>query len=103
MDAGVCLILFFRTLAVFLQLAQYSLSVFLWHIRVDALVTIFELTTQLIVLLLDLFTRRWVNFYERQQRQDQAQRAVRFPSIKKLILGISLYFCIFLFLLLEII
>jgi len=103
MDASSCLIFFLQTLVISLQFVQYSLNVFLWDLRVDAVVTTFELLVQLLVLLLDLFTRRWVNFYERQQRREQAQRAGRSPSIKKLILALSLNFCIFLLLLLGII
>ena len=102
-DARSCLILLLQTLVMSIQFVEYSLSVFLWHIRVDTVFTIFELIAELIVLLLDLSTRRWVNFYERQQRQEQAQRAGRFLPSRKLILALSLYFCLFLFLLLGII
>jgi hypothetical protein len=72
------------------------------HLHVYALLLTLEHILEGILHLWELFTTRWVQFYERQQWQDQARREVRIPSVKKLIFILFLHFCLFLLLLLEI-
>jgi hypothetical protein len=86
-----------------LPLFLYQVDGYLWQLRIEAVVFTFEQILELIVLLWDFFTTRWVHFYERQQRRDQERQPVGIPSSKKLIFILFLYFCLFLLLLLEII
>ena len=103
MDTGSHLLRFLQVLILVLHFVHTLLNVLVWHLRIDAVIVTFEHFAELIVLLLGFFTSRWVTFYERQQRQERARREVRLPSAKKLSLVFSLYFCIFLLLLLQII
>jgi hypothetical protein len=93
-DAGARRLLFVHFVS-FFNLGQL-------HLRVDALLVTFVHILEGILLLWELFTTRWVRFYERQQWQDQARCEVRIPSVKKLIFILFLHFCLFLLLLLEI-
>ena len=72
------------------------------HLRVDALLVTFVHILEGI-LLWELFTTRWVQFYERQEWQDQARREVHFLSVNDTISMIFLHYFLFLLLLLKII
>jgi hypothetical protein len=80
----------------------FLLNEYLRHIRVWILITASEPILEIIVLLWDFSTTRWVHFYERHERRDRERQRVGISS-KKLGLILFLYFCLFFILLLEII
>lgn len=70
------------------------------HLHVDLLLVTFEHIVEGVLLLWELSTTRWVQFYERQQWQDQARREVHFLSVNDLISLVFLQFFLLLLLLL---
>jgi hypothetical protein len=70
------------------------------HLHVDLLLVTFEHIVEGVLLLWELSTTRWVQFYERQQWQDQARREVHFLSVNDLISMVFLHFFMLLLLLL---
>ncbi len=81
----------------------YLLNEYLRYIRLWGLVATSEQILEIIVLIWDIFTSRWVHFYERQERLVQEHQRVGISSYKKLFFILFLYICLFLLLLLEII
>jgi len=73
------------------------------HLHVDLLLVTFEHIVEGVLRLWELSTTRWVQFYERQQWQDQARREVHFLSVNDTISMIFLHYFLFLLLLLKII
>jgi hypothetical protein len=73
------------------------------HLHVNLLLVTFEHIVEGVLRLWELSTTRWVQFYERQQWQDQARREVQFLSVNDTISMIFLHYFLFLLLLLKII